>query len=80
MLDAGKIRRLYVNDKQHGQLVKGQLAIVKLGERYELVTRETAEKIRQRDPAFVVLLNDQPPPEDPDDPYADYKVPDDLIW
>ena len=38
-----------------------------------------AEKIRQRDEAAVVLLNDRNV-QDEDDPYADYPIPDDLMW
>ena len=78
--DEGKIRRLYVNEKLQGQLCKGQMGIVKLADRYEVLTREVMEKIVQRDASCVILLNDKPQAEDPDDPYADFKVPDDLMW
>jgi uncharacterized protein YaiL (DUF2058 family) len=41
-----------------------------------------AEKIRQRDVAAVVLLNTRAAEAaaDPDDPYAAYQIPDDLMW
>jgi hypothetical protein len=79
--DQGKIHKIYVTSEQHRQLVKGRLAIVKLGDRYELVPAAAAEKIRQRDAACIIVLNSaQQQEDDGDDPYADYQVPDDLMW
>ena len=81
-IDAGKVKKLYLDGKQRDQLVQGQLAIVKLDQRYELVPRETAEKIRQRDGSLIILLNEPSGQVQPvvDDPYAGFAVPDDLIW
>lgn len=78
--DAGKLRTVYVTPAQREQLVNERIAIVRDGKRYELVPPEAAEKIRERDPECVVTLPgaDASPAED--DPYADYQVPDDLIW
>lgn len=80
--DAKKIKKLYVNAEQQGQLTRGQIAIVRQGEAYELVPTVVAEKIRSRDESAVVLLNARASAEasDADDPYADYKIPDDLMW
>ena len=78
--DAGKIRRLYVNEKLQGQLSQGRMGIVKLADRYEVLPREVVEKIAQRDANCVILLNDKTQAEDPNDPYAEFKVPDDLMW
>jgi uncharacterized protein YaiL (DUF2058 family) len=78
--DDGKIRRLYVNEKLQDQLSQGRMGIVKLADRYEVLPREVMEKVTQRDASFVILLNDKTQAEDPDDPYAVYKVPDDLMW
>ena len=80
--DAKKIKKLYVNAEQQGQLTRGQIAIVRLGESYELVPTIVAEKIRTRDDRAIVLLNVRASTEaaDADDPYADYKIPDDLMW
>jgi len=81
-VDGGKIRKIHVHEAQRAQLIKGLLAPARLGQIYELVPLATAEKIAQRDPNRVVLLNTQPAtPADPAaDPYADYPVPDDLMW
>lgn len=80
--DAKKIKKLYVTKAQQGQLTRGVIGIVRLGEGHELVPAVVAEKIRQRDAEAVVLLNSRKEAEaaDADDPYADYKIPDDLMW
>ncbi len=81
--DSGKVKRLLLDSRTRDQLANGLLAIVRLDAGYEMVPRETAEKIRQRDPAALVLLN-EPTARDhqpaADDPYAAYQIPDDLVW
>ncbi len=82
-LDGTKVRRLYVTAATHQQLVHGKLAIAKLNGRYDIVPKDVADKIRQRDAAYVVERQGQgqePQPPDANDPYADYQVPDDLMW
>lgn len=80
--DAKKIKKLYVKPAQQAQLANGQVAVVRLGEGYELVPTVVAEKIRQRDEAAVVLLNTRKvaTAADEEDPYAAYQIPDDLMW
>ena len=81
--DAGKVKRLYLTEAARNQLVRGQAAIVKLDSQYHLVPRETSEKIRQRDESAIVLLNEpstKSAQSGSDDPYADFQVPDDLMW
>ncbi len=80
--DARKIKKLYVSKAQQDQLTRGLIGIVRLGEGHELVPAVVAEKIRQRDAEAVVLLNSRKAADsvDADDPYADYKIPDDLMW
>lgn len=83
-VDGGKVKRLYVSEKTRLRIGSGQLAIVRFDKGYELVLAEVAEKIAGRDPDCVVLLNppkQQPVQETlPDDPYAQFQVPDDLMW
>lgn len=82
-VDGEKVKRLYLADSVRGQIARGQLAIVKLDQQYELVPAEVAEKIRQRDAGAVILQNDparKNAPREEDDPYAAYQVPDDLLW
>lgn len=78
--DSGKIRSLRVTEKLHAQLSRGKLAIVKLDGGYQLVPAGVAEKIEQRDAASIIVLNRVESEVDEDDPYAEFKVPDDLIW
>lgn len=82
-VDGGKVKRLFVSDAVRGQITRGQLAIVKLEQQYELVPAEVAAKIRQRDAGTIVLDNGSAETTEPttkDDPYAAYQVPDDLLW
>lgn len=79
--DGKKIKKLFVTTLLQNQLSRGLIAIVKLAEGYELVPSAVAEKIAQRDDS-IVLLKNQPGDQtiDEDDPYADYQIPDDLMW
>ena len=80
-VDGSQVQRLYVTETLQDQLTRGSLAIVKLEGSYDLVPAGVAEKIKLRDPSCVILCNVAPSGEsDSDDPYADYKVPDDLMW
>jgi uncharacterized protein YaiL (DUF2058 family) len=81
----GKVKKIYVTGEQREQLVAGQLGIAtcvtNAGRQFELVPRAAAEKIGERDETFVVDLGQPEKAElDESDPYADYRVPDDLIW
>lgn len=79
--DERKVKKIVVTEPQQYQLIHGHIAIVRLQDKYELVPTAIAEKIRQRDPAYIVLLNTrQTTTVDADDPYADYQIPDDLMW
>jgi len=79
--DANVVKKIYVSDRVHGHLMSGRLAIARLDERYELVPMPVAEKIRQRDAQSIIQSQDSAEPaQDGDDPYADYKIPDDLMW
>ncbi|RUO19133.1 DUF2058 domain-containing protein [Aliidiomarina haloalkalitolerans] len=81
--DGKLVKRLHVKQKIHNELTHGQIAIVRDGEGYALIPAQVAEKIQQRIPAAIVLLNNpdaQDEAPDNDDPYADYKIPDDLMW
>lgn len=79
--DERKVKKLLVSEPQQYQLIHGQIAIVRLDERYELVPAAIAEKIQQRDAAPIILLNTrQVSTVADDDPYADYQIPDDLMW
>lgn len=76
-----KIKKLLVSEQISNQLTRGLLAIVFIDDDYEIIPRIVADKISQRDESHIVLRNDPASElEDEDDPYADYKIPDDLMW
>ncbi len=79
--DANVVKRLFISEKIYKHLMSGHLSVAKLGEEYELVPKLVAEKIKQRDADCIINTDHSIDPElDADDPYADYKIPDDLIW
>ncbi|WP_273021355.1 DUF2058 domain-containing protein [Rheinheimera sp.] len=78
--DGKLVKRLYVSSRQHDELSRGLLAIAKQDEQYCLVPTAVAEKITQRQAESIVVLNAKQQQEDEDDPYADFKIPDDLMW
>ncbi len=80
--DLGKIQRMFVKKEMADQLSSGQLGIVGFGNSYEVVPRTIAEKIRDLSDKTFVLTNRSPGAKElnPDDPYSDYEVPDDLMW
>lgn len=78
--DGGKVKKMYISAILQQRLGNGQLAIVRLNDGYELVPAIIAEKIAQRDQSYVVTLNKKVDVPTEDDPYADYQIPDDLMW
>lgn len=79
--DANVIKRIHVSEQIHKHLLSGRLAIVKLAEGYELVPVPVAEKIKQRDGQCIIECDQCVESAlGEDDLYADYKIPDDLMW
>jgi len=79
--DGKVIKKMRVSALVQEQVVRGVLAVVKLGESYELVPRVVADKIAQRDEKAIVVANVKTQLQaDEDDPYKDYVIPDDLMW
>jgi len=80
--DDNKVKTLYVSEAMRDSIIKGRLAIVKLGNGYEVVTAEVAIKISQRDATSVIVHNKLGAETEgnKDDPYAGFEIPDDLMW
>lgn len=80
--DGSKVSHLYVDEKQQRQLSNGHLAIVRLDSQYEIVPTRVSDKIALRDESYLVYCNRSSGEmaADEDDPYAEYEVPDDLMW
>ena len=85
--DNNLIKKITVDKTTQSQLISGRLAIARLitaqADRpdYAIIPAVVADKIAQRDAGSIVLNSTLTPQEqDEDDPYADFKVPDDLMW
>lgn len=83
----GAIRTLLIDAELRKKLSSGALVIARLDDRYELLPRAAADKVRERDAGLIVLDHGQdagaePPVATSEDDayYAQFKVPDDLIW
>ncbi|PCI53018.1 MAG: hypothetical protein COB45_11415 [Gammaproteobacteria bacterium] len=76
------IKKLPLDAITHKALVNGRLALCGLDEVTYLVTSETAVKLSELDKNVVLVQNDKALDEqvDEDDPYADYQIPDDMMW
>jgi uncharacterized protein len=78
---ANKVKKIYVLKEQQKQLTLGQLAIVVLTKETFLIPDKIAERIQKRMPEVVVRADlESVPVSEESDPYADYQIPDDLMW
>jgi len=76
-----RIRRLYVTAEQRRKLSDGQLAVTIAKGRNHIVAPAVAEKIRAILPDyFVYLSSESASANEAEGDYAEFKVPDDLIW
>ncbi len=77
-----KIKKLPLDTMTHNALINGRLSICGLEGITYIVTSETAEKLAELDPNIVLVQNDKVSDDhvNEDDPYADYQIPDDLMW
>ncbi|MDA3131223.1 DUF2058 domain-containing protein [Atlantibacter subterranea] len=85
--DSNLIKKVVVDKTTQAQLINGRLAIARLAVNnkdeyeYAIIPASVADKIAQRDADSIVLNSALSQEEqDEDDPYADFKVPDDLMW
>ena len=81
--DNSKVARIMLPTKETVDgLSQGRLAIIRDKGSYAVVPSTLIERIKGWRPEIIVLHNTSPQeaPADPDDPYAAYKIPDDLIW
>ena len=85
--DNNLIKKIVVDKLTQAQLISGRLAIARLvvdhrgASEYAIIPASVADKIAQRDASSIVLNSALSQEEqDGEDPYADFKVPDDLMW
>ncbi len=83
---SGKIHRIFVDSTIAEQLGSGTLGIVEMvgtAGQFEVIPKDIVERIRATDKRVftaLVCASSSPGAKDEDDPYAEYIVPDDLVW
>jgi uncharacterized protein YaiL (DUF2058 family) len=77
-----KVKRIAINSETQQRLTNGQLAICVLNDEFYLINKEAAEKLIDIDASVLVALHEKVDTSatEEDDPYAEFAVPDDLIW
>lgn len=76
-----KVKTLYVDEINQNALIKGRIGICQFDDNVYLLPAQAIDKIQAVDSQYVLLLNDNQPAEaDEEDPYADFQIPDDLMW
>lgn len=77
----GKIKTIRVSKQIRAGLIDGRLAICTLEDKFYIISKDKAERIGEVDPSVLALFNEKVEQEiAEDDPYADYQIPDDLMW
>ncbi|MGB1262647.1 MAG: DUF2058 domain-containing protein [Cognaticolwellia sp.] len=77
-----KIKKLFVDAVTHKALVNGRLALCGVDDSTYIVTAETADKVASLDSTVILLQNTKVEDEviAEDDPYAEFQIPDDMMW
>ncbi|HMM77625.1 MAG TPA: DUF2058 domain-containing protein [Gammaproteobacteria bacterium] len=78
-VDGSRVKRIYVTAPTREALARGEFGIVRLRNRYFVVTAEGAAAVRERGPDHLVVLNQDAPAAE-DAAYAEHPIPDDLMW
>ena len=82
--DQNIIKKILVTQSISKELSRGRLCIVRVDNSYEVVPKPIAEKIQQRDEEAIVVSNENTQESDEkdsnDDYYAQFEIPDDLVW
>jgi uncharacterized protein YaiL (DUF2058 family) len=78
-LAGDNVKHLYVTPAQRQALINGELAITFLAGKRCLIPAEIAHRIQELQPDKLIVLHDEDR-DQTEDEYADFSVPDDLIW
>jgi uncharacterized protein YaiL (DUF2058 family) len=87
--DGKLIKKLHIGQKISDDISRGRLCVARLGDGYEVVPTPVADKIRERDLEVVVVYNQTAmaesrdtdgEPDADEDHYAQFEIPDDLMW
>ncbi|WOG26365.1 DUF2058 domain-containing protein [Endozoicomonas sp. 8E] len=82
----GKVKKIYVSEDMQNRLSRGLYAIGILSqadeEEYRVIPATVARKIEEREPAAVVVQSESQSEltKEEQEWYADYEIPDDLMW
>ena len=80
-VDQSVVKKLFLSQEQQSALAYGHLAIGRLDDSYALIPVPVANKIVERDPDAILVLNTPTcGARNSDDPYLEYEIPDDLTW
>ena len=81
-VDQDKVKTLEIDEQTQKALAAGQLSIARVEDEYSLIPKAVADKIKQRDEQSIIPIATDSNKEviAEDDPYADYQIPDDLMW
>ena len=79
-VDGSTIKSIYVDEAMLPTLARAQLRVARFGSSYTLIPAVVAEKIEARRPEVLIPLSSDQQASDEDDPYAEYVIPDDLMW
>lgn len=84
--DGTKIKRLLINEQTQQNIQNRKIAVARLDEGFVLVSMKVAEKILERDENDTIVYraekdgNNETTNSEEEDWYADYEVPDDMMW
>ena len=82
--DGSIIKKILVTQTMSNELSRGRLCIVRANNIYEVVPKPIADKISERDNMAIIVCNDSKQDKtekgSDDDYYAQFEIPDDLIW
>ncbi|EPJ49435.1 MAG: hypothetical protein OFPII_01000 [Osedax symbiont Rs1] len=73
------VKSIYVDKQLQSQLFCGLLTVVFMDDKYWLIPTDQAHRLNALQSDWVVELPKKELKDD-DDPYADYAIPDDLMW
>ncbi len=76
----GKVHQLYVSESERKALGDGSSGIAFMDARYSLLPATIAKRIAEKFPRRIWIGEQQDKAQDENDPYAEYQVPDDLMW
>ena len=82
--DKNIVKKILVTPQFAKEISRGRLCIVRFGESYEVIPRPIADKIRERDADAIVVYNEDAQAtiasDSNDSWYAQFEIPDDLVW